>query len=121
LRRNITSLDALRAIFPAGSMTGAPKLRTMQLIAEIEETPRSVYSGAFGWIDAGGAADLGVVIRSLYTAGDGRWMLGTGGGITAQSDLAEEYAEALLKAERLHAVLAARRGPAGSTWTSLSG
>jgi para-aminobenzoate synthetase len=104
LRDEVTTLDALRALFPAGSMTGAPKLRTMQVIAEVESTPRSAYSGAFGWIAADGRADLGVVIRSLMTVGDGTWTLGTGGGITVHSDAESEYAEAVLKAERLRAV-----------------
>ena len=52
-------------------MTGAPKLRTMEIIEEVEATPRGVYAGAFGWISGDGRADLGVVIRSLMTAGDG--------------------------------------------------
>ena len=104
LRDDVTTLAALRALFPAGSMTGAPKLRTMEVIAEVETTPRSAYAGAFGWIAAHGRADLGVVIRSLMTAGDGRWTLGTGGGVTVHSRAAEEYAESAWKAERLRAV-----------------
>lgn len=101
LRPEITTIQALRSLFPAGSMTGAPKLRTMQIIDDVEATPRGVYAGAFGRIAADGSADLGVVIRSLMTAGDGWWSLGTGGGITVRSDLAEEYAETQWKAERL--------------------
>ena len=72
-----------------------------KIIEEVEPTPRSVYAGAFGWVSADGRADLGVVIRSLTTAGDGTWTLGTGGGITVHSDVAEEWAEAEWKAERL--------------------
>jgi para-aminobenzoate synthetase len=105
LRPGVGTVDALRALFPAGSMTGAPKLRTMAVIDAVESTPRGAYAGAFGWIGAGGRADLGVVIRSLMTAGDGRWWLGTGGGITVRSDLAEEYAESRWKAQRLLEVL----------------
>lgn len=101
LRDDITTVGALRALFPAGSMTGAPKLRTMQIIEEVESSPRGVYAGAFGWVSGDGRADLGVVIRSLMTAGDGRYVLGTGGGITVLSDVVEEYAEATVKAERL--------------------
>ena len=82
LRDDVTTVGALRALFPAGSMTGAPKLRTMQVIEEVEATPRGVYAGAFGWISGDGPADLGVVIRSLMTDGSGTWTLGTGGGIT---------------------------------------
>ncbi len=101
LRDDVTTIGALRALFPAGSMTGAPKLRTMQVIEEVEATPRGVYAGAFGWISGDGPADLGVVIRSLVTDGSGTWSLGTGGGITVRSDVAGEWAEAQWKAERL--------------------
>jgi para-aminobenzoate synthetase len=108
LREDISTVDALRELFPAGSMTGAPKLQTMVLTDEIEATPRGVYAGAFGWIAADGRADLGVVIRSLVGTAEGeawRYELGTGGGITVQSDCAEEYAETRWKAERLLRVL----------------
>jgi para-aminobenzoate synthetase len=101
LAADVSSIGALRALFPAGSMTGAPKRRTMQIIDGVEATPRGVYAGAFGWIAADGRADLGVVIRSLTTAGDGRWRLGTGGGITVRSSATEEYAESRWKADRL--------------------
>ena len=101
LRADVGTVEALRALFPAGSMTGAPKLRTMEVIDEVEATPRGVYAGAFGWVSGDGRADLGVVIRSLVTAGDGRYVLGTGGGITVLSDPVEEHAEAMLKAARL--------------------
>lgn len=101
LRPEVSTVSALRALFPAGSMTGAPKLRTMQVIQAVEDSPRGVYAGAFGWLGGDGRADLGVVIRSLTTAGRGRWRLGTGGGITVRSDAAEEYAESRWKAERL--------------------
>jgi para-aminobenzoate synthetase len=101
LRDDVTTMGALRALFPAGSMTGAPKLRTMRIIEDVEGTPRGAYAGAFGWIAADGRADLGVVIRSLMTGGEGGYRLGTGGGITVHSDVAEEYAESRWKAERL--------------------
>jgi len=101
LRDDVTTMGALRALFPAGSMTGAPKLRTMQVIRDVEATPRGVYAGAFGWISGDGRADLGVVIRSLTTDGSGVWQLGTGGAITVRSDVDEEYAESQWKAERL--------------------
>ncbi|QZY28994.1 anthranilate synthase component I family protein [Nocardioides coralli] len=104
LRPEVTTLAALRALFPAGSMTGAPKLRTMQVIEEVEATPRSAYAGAFGWIAADGRADLGVVIRSLLTGGDGTWTLGTGGGITVHSTVTDEWAESVWKADRLRRV-----------------
>jgi para-aminobenzoate synthetase len=105
LREDVSTVGALRALFPAGSMTGAPKLRTMQVIDAVESTPRGPYAGAFGWICADGRADLGVVIRSLYRGPDGAWSLGTGGGITVRSEIDEEWAETLWKAERLRAAL----------------
>jgi para-aminobenzoate synthetase len=105
LTDGVTTVAALKALFPAGSMTGAPKLRTMQIIDEVEATPRGVYSGAFGWLAADGRADLGVVIRSLVTGGPGSYRLGTGGGITVRSDVEEEYAESRWKAARLLAAL----------------
>ena len=89
-------------------MTGAPKLRTMEVIEAVEATPRGVYAGAFGWVGADGRADLGVVIRSLVAtpaAGGWRYTLGTGGGITVRSDVEEEYAETRWKAERLRAAV----------------
>ncbi len=101
LRDDVSTPAALRALFPAGSMTGAPKLRTMEIIEEVEEGPRGPYAGAFGWVSGNGCADLGVVIRSLTTTGNGRYTLGTGGGITVQSQATEEYAESRWKAERL--------------------
>jgi aminodeoxychorismate synthase component I len=106
LRDDVTTVGALRTLFPAGSMTGAPKLRTMQIIEQVESSPRGPYAGAFGWVSADGRADLGVVIRSLVTGGDGRYLLGTGGGITVRSDVAEEYAESRWKADRLRQVFA---------------
>jgi para-aminobenzoate synthetase len=101
LRDDVSTPAALRALFPAGSMTGAPKLRTMEIIEEVESGPRGPYAGAFGWMSGSGQADLGVVIRSLTTTGDGHYTLGTGGGITVQSEVADEYAESRWKAEQL--------------------
>ena len=105
LRADVTTVGALRALFPAGSMTGAPKLRTMQVIEAVEPTPRGPYAGAFGWLCADGRADLGVVIRSLVRSPDGAWWLGTGGGITVRSDVGAEWAETLWKSQRLRAAL----------------
>ncbi len=108
LREGVGTVGALRALFPAGSMTGAPKLRTMQIIQRVEDGPRGVYSGAFGWICGDGRADLGVVIRSLVAQRRGasyRYVLGTGGGITVRSDVEEEWAETRWKADRLRGAL----------------
>jgi para-aminobenzoate synthetase len=105
LRDGVSTIGALRALFPAGSMTGAPKLRTMDVIEAVEATPRGLYAGAFGWICADGRADLGVVIRSLFSGPDDVWRLGTGGGITVRSDATSEWDETLWKAQRLRASL----------------
>jgi para-aminobenzoate synthetase len=110
LRDDVTTVGALRTLFPAGSMTGAPKLRTMQIIEDVEDSPRGVYAGAFGWVAADGRADLGVVIRSLTTTGDGCYLLGTGGGITVRSEVHDEYAESRWKAERLLRAVGAAQG-----------
>ena len=109
LRPEVSSVEALRALFPAGSMTGAPKLRTMEIIEAVEQTPRGAYAGAFGWLAADGRADLGVVIRTLTTTGGGSYRLGTGGGITVHSSVEGEYAESRWKAERLLTALAGQR------------
>jgi para-aminobenzoate synthetase len=106
LRDEVGTVEALRALFPAGSMTGAPKLRTMEVVEAVEDSPRGVYAGAFGWISGDGRADLGVVIRSVFRAGAGPWVLGTGGGITVHSDVDEEWAETRWKASGLREALA---------------
>jgi para-aminobenzoate synthetase len=100
LSSGVTTLQALHALSPGGSMTGAPKLRTMQIIADVETTPRGIYSGAIGWLLDDGSADLGIVIRTLVHR-DGIYTLGTGGGITVRSECAEEYAETQWKAANL--------------------
>jgi para-aminobenzoate synthetase len=116
LRADVSTVAALRSLFPAGSMTGAPKLRTMEIVDRVEATPRGVYAGAFGWLAGDGRADLAVVIRSLVatplggpdgSTGPGRWRyeLGTGGGITVRSTLEEEYDETRWKAARVWAAL----------------
>lgn len=97
---DVSTVDALQAIFPGGSMTGAPKERTMHIIAEVESSPRGVYAGALGWMDADGSADLSIVIRALVHH-RGTYVFGTGGGLTVRSELEEEYAEAGWKAARL--------------------
>jgi para-aminobenzoate synthetase len=78
----------------------------MQVIDAVEASPRGLYAGAFGWICADGRADLGVVIRSLVCGPDGAWTIGTGGGITVRSDVQEEWAETLWKADRLRSAAA---------------
>ncbi|KQV24849.1 anthranilate synthase component I family protein [Yonghaparkia sp. Root332] len=107
LRAGLDALDAVAACFPAGSMTGAPKRRAIELLASWEGAPRGVYSGAFGYLAADGAADLAMVIRSILIA-DGVATLGAGGGITALSDPEAEVAEMRLKARSLERALGVR-------------
>lgn len=99
-----TSVDAVRAAFPGGSMTGAPKLRTMELIDKLEDGPRGVYSGALGYFSLDGAMDLSMVIRTIVADGDAV-SYGVGGAILALSDPVEEFAETVTKARPLTALL----------------
>jgi para-aminobenzoate synthetase len=97
LRLGATTVDAVRSCFPPGSMTGAPKKRTTEILDALEGTARGVYSGAIGWFGLGGAADLSVAIRCIVCT-DGRASIGAGGAIVLQSDPEREYEEMLLKA-----------------------
>ena len=89
--------DAIRACFPGGSMTGAPKKRTLELLEARERRSRGVFSGALGWIGRDGALNLGMVIRTLIFA-DGEYRVGCGGAILAESEPQAEFEEAMLKA-----------------------
>ena len=100
LAEGMDCLDVISTCFPGGSMTGAPKIRTMQILDRLEGGPRGVYSGALGWIGLDGAMDLSIVIRSV-TMVDGVAQFGVGGAITALSDPHEEYAETQVKAAAL--------------------
>jgi para-aminobenzoate synthetase len=97
LREDVEPPDCIRACFPGGSMTGAPKKRTMEIIDELEGQARGVYSGAIGYLGLSGGCDLNIVIRTIVVERD-RATLGVGGAIVMQSDAEEEYQETLLKA-----------------------
>jgi para-aminobenzoate synthetase len=100
LRDDVDLIDVLRATFPGGSMTGAPKLRTMEIIDALEGAPRGVYSGALGYLALNGTADLSIVIRTLVATAGGA-TIGAGGAIVMLSEAEDEYAEMLLKAQPL--------------------
>lgn len=100
LRPGLSAVDAVAACFPAGSMTGAPKLSAMRILNRLEGGPRGAYSGCFGYLGLDGTADLAMVIRSIHFAA-GRAGIGAGGGITALSVPAEELEEVRVKAAAL--------------------
>jgi para-aminobenzoate synthetase len=96
LREELEPPDCIRACFPGGSMTGAPKKRTMELIDGLEGEARGVYSGAIGYLGLSGGCDLNIVIRTIVIDGE-TTTIGVGGAIVMQSDAEDEYQETLLK------------------------
>jgi len=107
LRSDIHFIDAIKATFPMGSMTGAPKKRVMELIEQYEQTRRGIFSGAVGYITPEGDFDFNVVIRSImYNAGSKYLSFQAGSAITFYSDPEKEYEECLLKAAAIKKVLA---------------
>lgn len=116
LRGDVGLVEMLRATFPGGSVTGAPKIRAMQIISELEGTPRGVYCGAIGHLESDGSIQLNLAIRTLTLDGhSGRLEIPVGGGIVADSDPEAEYEETLVKAgAALHAVSTLRMTSSGS-------
>lgn len=97
LADGLGAIDALAALFPCGSVTGAPKIRAMQVIAEVEPDARGVYTGSIGRIDVDGSAEFNVAIRTLSIAEPGRATLGLGSGVVADSNAGSEWTECLDK------------------------
>jgi anthranilate synthase component I len=122
LAKGRDAFDALRATFPAGTVSGAPKIRAMQLIAELEPAARGPYAGTVGYIGADGAMDMCITIRT-FTIANGRAYLQSGAGIVADSDPEKEYEETLHKARALHHALELAAGlrSAASAATAASG
>ncbi len=118
LRPGLSAVDCVRTAFPGGSMTGAPKIRTMEIIDRLEEQARGVYSGALGWFGLGGSADLSIVIRTIVMTGS-EATFGIGGAIVALSDPAEEFTETLVKARAMASALSGP-GAAGQEHTARS-
>ncbi len=100
LRKDVTFEDVLKAMFPGGSITGAPKIRAMEIIDELEPTTRGVYTGSIGFISIDGTVCLNIAIRTIIISG-GRAFVQTGGGIVADSDPQAEWDETMTKARAL--------------------
>ena len=104
LAKGKDAFDALRATFPAGTVSGAPKIRAMEIIRELEPSARGPYAGTVGYIGADGAMDMCITIRTFTIAG-GRAYIQSGAGIVADSDPDKEYEETQHKARALHRAL----------------
>ncbi|MBE7172405.1 MAG: chorismate-binding protein [Williamsia sp.] len=101
LAAGITVIDVLKSIFPGGSITGAPKRRTMEIIEKFEQRPRGIYTGSIGYISIDKAAEFNIAIRTMVVNNSNEISFGSGGAILAESDPEEEYRETLVKAYAL--------------------
>jgi len=109
LRPECGPIDVLRATLPAGTLSGAPKVRAMEIIDDLEPTKRGIYGGVIGYLDFSGNLDTAIAIRTMVVAPDGRASIQAGAGIVADSDPETEDAECMHKAAALLAALAAAR------------
>jgi anthranilate synthase component 1 len=105
-RPRVSSLDVLRAAFPAGTVSGAPKVRAMEIIEELEPARRGTYAGAVGYLSFDGNLDTCIAIRTAYVEND-TVRIGSGAGIVADSDPEAEYRETMNKAKALFAAVEA--------------
>lgn len=104
LKDSVTSIKCMKECFPGGSITGAPKIRSMEVIEEVEGVRRGIYTGSIGYFDFRGNSDFNIIIRTILKK-DNKAYFGVGGGITIESEEALEYAESLDKAKALMRVL----------------
>ncbi len=110
IRSACTPIDLIRCVFPGGSITGAPKIRAMEIIAELEPTVRGAYCGSLGYIGSNGHLDLSILIRTI-TAKDGWWQIPVGGGIVSDSKPNVEYQETWTKAVGMLNALCQKSNP----------
>jgi anthranilate synthase component I len=109
LRDGLGPIDVMRATLPAGTVSGAPKVRAMQIIDELEPTKRGPYAGVVGYVDFSGNLDTAIAIRTMFVTPDGKAYLQAGAGIVADSDPASEDLECRNKAAALLAAIPSAR------------